>query len=172
MKVLNSLFFSQTRIGQGGKPFTLYKFRTMRPVKPGEPELGTEANRITPFGRFLRRTSLDELPQLWNVLRGDMNLVGPRPLLPQYLERYTARQARRHQVKPGLTGWAQVSGRNALDWDTRLEMDVWYVENRSFWLDLKILALTVVQVFRGKGVQPAQGDFMTEFMGTSREKES
>lgn len=137
------IFFRQQRPGRGGKPFTLYKFRTMR--------LGgsSDAERLTRLGRLLRRTSLDELPQLFNVLKGDMSLVGPRPLLMEYLPLYTAEQARRHEVRPGLTGWAQVKGRNALSWEEKFALDVWYVDNRSFWLDLRILALTVGQVLSG-----------------------
>jgi sugar transferase EpsL len=124
-----------------------------------------DAQRLTAFGSFLRSTSLDELPELWNVLRGDMSLVGPRPLLPQYLERYTPEQARRHEVRPGLTGWAQVHGRNAISWEEKFALDVWYVDHVSFWLDLKILWLTVFQVVRRSGIQHAGEATMPEFLG-------
>jgi lipopolysaccharide/colanic/teichoic acid biosynthesis glycosyltransferase len=145
------VLFRQERVGLGEKGFTIYKFRTMHHGA------GSDAERLTRFGRFLRSTSLDELPQLWNVLRGDMSLVGPRPLLPEYLPRYSPRQALRHRVRPGITGWSAVRGRNALGWDEQLEADAWYVENRSFLLDLRILGLTVVQVLRRHGVsQPGQ----------------
>ena len=140
------VLFRQARPGRGGRPFTLVKFRTMR---GGD---GPDEQRVTRVGRFLRRTSLDELPELWNVLRGDMSLVGPRPLLVEYLERYTPREARRHEVRPGLTGLAQVAGRNATTWEERLELDVQYVETRSLGLDLRILARTVLVVLRGEGI--------------------
>ena len=158
--------FRQTRPGLHGRPFTLYKFRTMTDARDGEGHLLPDAERLPPFGRFLRSTSLDELPELWNVLRGDMSLVGPRPLLMQYLDRYTPRQARRHQVRPGITGLAQVSGRNALSWEDRFELDVWYVENHSLGLDLKILWQTIAKVFRREGIS-AQGEAtVAEFMGS------
>ena len=140
------VLFRQTRAGRAGRPFTLVKFRTMRVGN------GPDAERLTPFGRMLRRTSLDELPELWHVLRGEMSLVGPRPLLMEYLPRYSAEQARRHEVRPGLTGWAQTHGRNAQTWDERLRLDVWYVDHRNLGLDLRILALTVWQVASGRGV--------------------
>jgi lipopolysaccharide/colanic/teichoic acid biosynthesis glycosyltransferase len=122
--------------------------------------------RLTPFGRFLRATSADELPELWNVLKGEMSLVGPRPLLMQYLDRYSARQRRRHEVRPGITGWAQVNGRNALSWDEKFELDVWYVDNRSFLLDLRILLMTFLQVVRRQGISSAGHATMPEFMGS------
>ncbi|MEW6271698.1 MAG: sugar transferase [Thermodesulfobacteriota bacterium] len=156
------VLFRQSRPGLGGRPFTLLKFRTMR--SGGEPD----AERLTPIGRLLRAASLDELPQLWNVVRGDMSLVGPRPLLPQYLERYTPRQARRHEVRPGITGLAQVEGRNALDWDERLELDVRYVEQRSLALDLRLLARTVAAVVSRRGISAAGHVTMPEFLGSVR----
>lgn len=127
-----------------------------------------DAERLTTFGRWLRSTSLDELPELWNVLRGDMSLVGPRPLLMQYLDRYTPEQARRHEVRPGITGWAQVRGRNAISWDEKLALDVWYVDNRSFWLDLRILVETVVKVLRREGISATGEATMPEFKGTGK----
>jgi len=160
-----SLLFRQTRIGLHGKPFTLYKFKTMRDPRPGEDPLATDALRLTRFGRFLRATSLDELPTLWNVVKGDMSLVGPRPLLPEYLPLYTPEQMRRHEVKPGITGWAQVNGRNAISWEEKFRLDVWYVDNRSFWLDLKILWLTVWQVLSRKGVSADGHATMPPFQG-------
>ncbi len=156
------VLFRQQRPGLHGKPFTLLKFRTMRVG------LGGDAERLTPFGRWLRRTSLDELPELLNVLRGEMALVGPRPLLMAYLERYTPEQARRHEVRPGLTGWAQVHGRNALSWDERFRLDVWYVDHRSLWLDLRILSLTVGRVLSGRGVATEGQATMGEFFGSGR----
>jgi lipopolysaccharide/colanic/teichoic acid biosynthesis glycosyltransferase len=146
------VLFTQQRPGLRGEPFTLVKFRTMR-VSQGDPNDGsTDSDRLDPFGSKLRSTSLDELPELWNVLRGDMSLVGPRPLLMHYLPLYSDRQARRHDVRPGITGWAQINGRNSTPWPERLEMDVWYVENRSMRLDLKILAMTVPRALRRSGV--------------------
>src|SRR5688572_913406 len=132
------VLFRQQRPGHRGAPFTIYKFRTMRDAVGLDGRPRPDAERLTAVGRFLRATSLDELPELWNVLRGDMSLVGPRPLMMQYLARYSAEQARRHDVKPGITGWAQVNGRNALDWDDKLALDVWYVDHRSLALDLQI----------------------------------
>ncbi len=159
------VFFSQDRPGFNGKTFRLYKFRSMRQPRSGESELASDELRLTKFGRFLRSSSLDELPELWNILRGDMSFVGPRPLLPQYLPRYSARQARRHEVRPGLTGWAQVHGRNALTWQQRLELDVLYVENVSLKLDLQILCKTIAVVFSAHGVSAEGQATMTEFMG-------
>ena len=146
------VLFRQIRAGRGGRPFRIVKFRTMTAARDRHGNPLADAERLNRFGRFLRTTSLDELPELWNVLRGEMSLVGPRPLLVEYLAHYSARQATRHRVRPGITGWAQINGRNAVDWDTRLEMDAWYVDNRSFWLDLKILALTVATVVRRDGI--------------------
>lgn len=160
------VIFRQVRPGLGGRPFCLYKFRTMRPV---DPDRGwtTDAERLTPLGQRLRALSLDELPSLWNVIRGDMSLVGPRPLLMQYLERYTPEQARRHEVRPGLTGLAQVSGRNAVSWDDRLRMDVEYVDAHSMPLDLRILALTVKSVVRREGISAEGHATMLEFKPNS-----
>jgi lipopolysaccharide/colanic/teichoic acid biosynthesis glycosyltransferase len=146
------VFFRQTRPGHNGSPFRLIKFRTMSDVRAPSGELLPDESRLTPLGKLLRASSLDELPELINVLRGEMSLVGPRPLLMQYLPLYSSRQARRHEVKPGLTGWAQINGRNAVSWDEKLEMDVWYVEHRSFWLDLKILVLTFTKVLTRQGI--------------------
>ena len=145
------ILFRQTRPGLGARPFVMYKFRTMREPRPGERREHSDAARLTPLGRFLRRTSLDELPELWNVLRGDMSLVGPRPLLMQYVPFFSERERLRFTVRPGITGWAQISGRNALSWDDRLARDVWYVEHRSIALDLAILVRTVAVVLRAEG---------------------
>ena len=154
------VLFAQDRAGQDGLPFTLYKFRTMR---EGD---GTDAERLTRLGRFLRAASLDELPELWNVLKGEMSLVGPRPLPVRYLPRYTPEQNRRHEVKPGITGWAQVNGRNALDWETKFRYDVDYVDSQSVWLDLKILGMTLTQVIVAKDITHAGEATMGEFEGT------
>ena len=159
------VLFRQLRPGLGGRPFKLLKFRTMRDAVDAHGRPLPDSERLTGFGRFLRATSLDELPELWNVVRGDMSLVGPRPLLVQYLDRYSPEQARRHEVRPGLTGWAQVNGRNAIDWPQKLAMDVWYVDHRSFWLDLRILARTIGQVLSRKGVSSEGCATMPEFMG-------
>ncbi len=159
------ILFKQQRPGYGGKPFTIYKFRTMTEERDAQGRLLSDAERLTPLGRFLRATSLDELPELVNVLRGEMSLVGPRPLLMQYLERYSPEQARRHEVLPGITGWAQVNGRNALTWEDKFRLDVWYVDHWSFWLDVKILLLTLIKVLRREGIsQPGQAT-AEEFMG-------
>ena len=165
------VLFRQTRPGLGGRPFTCYKFRTMLP--PGGAAGGSsDARRLTPFGTFLRRASLDELPELWNVLRGEMSLVGPRPLLMRYLDRYSPRQARRHEVRPGITGWSQVKGRNALSWDEKLELDSWYVDHQGPRLDAKILWMTLGTVLRGRGVTAANHATMPEFEGSdSRQTE-
>jgi sugar transferase EpsL len=158
------VLFRQMRPGLHGKPFEMIKFRTMRGLANGENMLSTDAARLTPLGRMLRSASLDELPTLFNVLRGDMSLVGPRPLLQQYLDRYTPEQARRHDVRPGITGWAQVGGRNALSWDEKFARDIWYVDHRSLWLDLRILALTVVRVARRDGIGHGSAATMPEFV--------
>ena len=163
-------FFRQRRPGFQGRSFTLLKFRTMTDARDGEGRLLRDEGRLTRFGRFLRRTSLDELPELMNVLKGDMHLVGPRPLLVEYLERYTVEQARRHEVKPGITGWAQVNGRNALRWEGKFEFDVWYVDHVSLWLDLKILAMTVWQVVTGKGISAEGHATMPLFEGTEQDE--
>jgi sugar transferase EpsL len=156
------IFFRQKRPGLGGEPFDLIKFRTMQEGK------GSDAERLTTVGRFLRSSSLDELPELWNVLRGEMSLVGPRPLLVEYLDRYTPEQARRHEMKPGLTGWSQVNGRNAISWVEKLALDVWYVDHWSLWLDLRILALTPRAVLTGRGVTAPGSATVPEFGGTSQ----
>jgi len=159
------IIFRQKRPGYHGKPFWVYKFRTMTNAQDAQNNLLPDEQRITRLGRFLRSTSLDELPELFNVLRGEMSWVGPRPLLMQYLERYSSEQARRHEVLPGITGWAQVNGRNALTWEEKFKLDVWYVDHWSFWLDIRILLLTVVKVLRREGInQPGQAT-ADEFMG-------
>jgi sugar transferase EpsL len=150
------IFFTRERPGYKEKPFTLRKFRTMRAIKDGEGHFATDAGRLTPLGRFLRRTSIDELPQLWHVLTGEMSLVGPRPLLMEYLPKYTAEHHRRHDVRPGITGWAAVHGRQLIPFSKRLELDVWYVDNWSLGLDLKILTMTVRDVLKGDGVVSGQ----------------
>ena len=160
------VLFRQVRAGRGGDLFILLKFRTMRDAWSLDGAPLPDADRLTRLGRFLRRTSLDELPQLWNVLRGDLSLVGPRPLLPEYLPLYTLEQARRHEARPGMTGWAQVHGRNSLSWEERLARDVWYVDHRTIELDLKILALTVVKVATGEGVSGKGIVTMSPFRGT------
>lgn len=163
------VLFQQWRPGLRGRPFVLMKFRTMTNATDDRGNPLSDSERLTPFGCFLRRASLDELPTLWNVLRGDMSLVGPRPLLMQYLERYSAQQARRHEVSPGITGWAQIHGRNDISWEEKFALDVWYVDNWSFWLDLKILASTVVTVARGHGVSHGGEATMPEFAGSGVE---
>ena len=159
--------FRQTRPGRAGKPFTLYKFRTMVDARDSADNLRPAAERLTPLGRWLRSTSLDELPELVNVLRGDMSLVGPRPLLLKYLDRYTPTQARRHETRPGITGWAQINGRNTLTWEERFALDVWYVDHWSLWLDVKILSLTLARVLKREGISPAHRAIMEEFHGSS-----
>lgn len=166
------VFFKQTRPGLNGRPFNMIKFRTMRDAvdRAGNPLPDNE--RLTKLGKFLRSSSLDELPELWNVLKGDMSLVGPRPLLMEYLPLYNERQNRRHEVRPGITGWAQVNGRNAISWEQKFELDVWYVENQSLWLDLKILFLTVWKVVRRDGISAAGDATMPKFEGSRIEEAS
>jgi len=159
------VLFLQPRPGYKCRPFIPYKFRTMTDRCGPDGNLLPDAERLTPFGRFLRSTSLDDLPQLWNVLRGEMSLVGPRPLLMQYLERYNPEQMRRQDVLPGITGWAQIHGRNALDWDEKFRLDVWYVDHRSFWLDIKILFLTPWKVFKREGISQPGHVTAEEFKG-------
>lgn len=159
------VFFRQTRPGKAGRLFKLVKFRTMSEAVDQTGRPLPDAERLTAFGRFLRASSLDELPELWNVLKGEMSLVGPRPLLEEYLPLYSATQARRHLLRPGLTGWAQVNGRNALSWEEKFKLDVWYVDNRSFWLDLKIIALTCLKVLRRDGISAAGEATMPKFTG-------
>ena len=166
------VLFCQMRPGLHGKLFMLRKFRTMRTPRTDEDLLTTDAVRLTRLGRFLRSTSLDELPTLWNVLRGDMSLVGPRPLLPEYLPLYTAHQMRRHEVKPGITGWAQVNGRNAISWEEKFELDVWYVDHRSFWLELKILYMTVWQVLARRDIAADGYATMPPFTGIKTDENS
>lgn len=170
LRLGSPVFFRQQRPGLNGKPFMLYKFRTMSDARDGAGNLLPDELRLGRFGQTIRKLSLDELPQLWNVLVGDMSLVGPRPLLMQYLSRYSAHQARRHEVRPGITGWAQVNGRNAISWAERFDLDVWYVDHHSFWLDLRILLMTVKKVFSSKDVSAAGHVTMPEFMGDSEKR--
>lgn len=160
------ILFRQVRPGRAGKPFEMIKFRTMRDAVDADGEPLSDAERLTPFGRFLRSTSLDELPGLWNVLKGDMSLVGPRPLLVEYLPLYTPEQARRHDVRPGVTGWAQVNGRNAISWDDKFRLDVWYVDHLNLLLDLKILFLTVLKVLNRDGISAAGSATAEKFAGS------
>ncbi len=166
MKLGSPVFFTQVRPGYQARPFRMVKFRTMTDERDTKGELLPDEVRLTPFGRFLRSTSLDELPELLNVLRGDMSLVGPRPLLMRYVERYSERQYRRHEVLPGVTGWAQVNGRNAIDWDTKFELDVYYVDHVSLSLDLRILFLTVWKMVRRDGISQPGHATAEEFMGS------
>jgi sugar transferase EpsL len=163
------VLFSQTRPGLYGKPFKMFKFRTMTNERDAAGNLLPDDKRLTRFGKFLRSTSLDELPELINVLKGEMSLVGPRPLLIEYLDRYTPEQARRHEVRPGITGWAQVNGRNAISWEEKFKLDVWYVDNRSFWLDIRILWMTIVKVFKRDGISQEGQATAEKFMGSSKE---
>jgi len=160
------VLFRQVRPGYRGEPFTFYKFRTMTTACDEDGNLLPDSERMTAFGRFLRATSLDELPELYNVLRGELSLVGPRPLLTQYLERYTPEQARRHNVLPGITGWAQINGRNNVSWEDKFELDVWYVDHWSLWLDIKILLKTPLKVLRREGINQPGNATAREFMGT------
>ncbi|EED65432.1 sugar transferase [Comamonas testosteroni] len=164
-KLGSPVFFRQVRPGLDGKPFEMVKFRTMTDERSPDGQLQPDAVRLTAFGRFLRSTSLDELPELWNVLKGDMSLVGPRPLLMEYLPLYSPEQARRHEVRPGVTGWAQVNGRNAISWEDKFELDVWYVDHQSLWLDIKILWLTVKKVLVRDGISAAGEATMSKFTG-------
>lgn len=162
------VLFRQTRPGRNGKPFQMIKFRTMRNAIDAESCPLPDVERLTRLGRFLRSSSLDELPELWNVLKGDMSLVGPRPLLMEYLPLYSPEQARRHEVRPGVTGWAQVNGRNAISWDKKFALDVWYVDNRSLWLDAKIILLTIWKVIKREGISAAGEATMPKFDGEKR----
>ncbi len=166
MTIGTPVLFRQTRPGLGGKAFEMIKFRTMNDARDEYGVLLADEQRLTRVGRFLRKTSLDELPELWNILRGDMSLVGPRPLLMQYLSRYTPQQARRHEVKPGLTGWAQINGRNAISWEDKFRLDVWYVDNRSFLFDVKIILCTLWKTLRRDGISATSHATMPEFMGS------
>jgi len=167
LKLGSPILFRQVRPGLNGKPFQMIKFRSMRDATGPDGQPLPDDQRLTPFGKRLRSTSLDELPELWNVLRGDMSLVGPRPLLMEYLPLYDQRQLRRHEVRPGVTGWAQVNGRNALSWPQKFELDVWYVDNRSLWLDLKILWITVRKVLVREGISADGQATMERFRGNN-----
>ncbi len=162
------LFYSQSRPGKNGVVFKILKLRTMLDLRDGRGELLSDKLRITRFGHLLRRSSIDELPGIWNVLKGDMSLVGPRPLLVEYLPLYSKEQARRHNVRPGITGWAQVNGRNAISWEDKFKLDVWYIENQSFWLDLKIICLTVKKVLVKEGISQKGEATMAKFTGTEK----
>jgi len=161
------IFFRQVRPGLNGKPFVIYKFRTMLDLRDENGNLLPDEKRLTTIGKFLRSTTLDELPEFWNVLKGDMSLVGPRPLLMEYLDRYTSEQARRHEVKPGMTGWAQINGRNAISWEEKFKFDVWYVDNWNILLDLKIIFLTILKVLKREGISAEGHATMPEFKGIS-----
>ena len=165
-KIGSPVLFQQERPGIHGKIFKMIKFRSMRNDRDANGELLPDEVRLVPFGKLLRATSLDEFPELWNVIKGEMSLVGPRPLLAKYLDRYNSTQARRHEVRPGITGWAQINGRNAITWEEKFDYDVWYVDNLSFFLDVKILALTVLKVFKRSGTSAEGHATMPEFLGT------
>lgn len=167
-KLGSPVFFTQMRPGLNGKPFRMVKFRSMTDERSPDGELLPDADRLTRFGALLRSTSLDELPELWNVLKGEMSLVGPRPLLVEYLPLYTPEQARRHEVRPGITGWAQVNGRNEISWEEKFALDVWYVENQSLWLDVKILWLTVRKVLVRDGISASGEVTASKFTGTDK----
>lgn len=164
-KLGSPVLFRQVRPGLDGKPFEMIKFRTMRDAVDAQGNPLPDSERMTPFGSFLRSSSLDELPELWNVLKGDMSLVGPRPLLMEYLPLYSPEQYRRHEVRPGVSGWAQVNGRNALSWEDKFKLDVWYVDNRSFWLDLKVIFLTLKKVVVREGISAEGEATMSKFTG-------
>ena len=165
-RIGSPVLFSQVRPGLGGRQFRIFKFRTMTDERDEKGALLPDERRLTRLGRFIRSTSLDELPELFNVLRGEMSLVGPRPLLMEYLPLYTSEQARRHEVRPGITGWAQVNGRNAISWEEKFKLDLWYVDNRSFLLDLRILLMTVTSVFRREGISQEGRATMERFTGS------
>ena len=169
IKLGSPVLFRQTRPSLHGNPFVMYKFRTMTDARDKKGNLLPDADRLTPFGRFLRSSSLDELPELINVLKSEMSLVGPRPLLMEYLPLYTPEQSRRHELRPGITGWAQVNGRNAISWEEKFKLDVWYVDNQSFWLDFNILLLTVKKVFIREGISQDGQATMEAFCGSSPE---
>jgi len=170
VKLGSPVFFQQMRPGRHGRSFSMLKFRTMLDACDVEGRLLPDQERMTLFGRFLRSSSLDELPELWNVLKGEMSLVGPRPLLMEYLPFYTPEQARRHEVRPGITGWAQVNGRNAITWDEKFKLDVWYVDHASLWLDIKILYLTLKKVFTREGINASHDMTMPKFSGSIGEQ--
>ena len=165
IRIGRPIFFKQKRPGLKGEPFTFYKFRTMTNCEDGNGNLLPDKDRLTSFGKLLRKTSLDELPSLWNVLKGDMSLVGPRPLLMEYLPLYSIEQMRRHEVKPGITGWAQINGRNSISWEEKFKLDVWYVENQSIWLDFKIILLTIWKVLKREGISHGSEATMPKFKG-------
>ena len=169
LRLGSPVLFLQERPGLRGRPFRMVKFRTMTDERGPDGELLPDAQRLTSFGKFLRSTTLDEFPEMWNVFVGDMSVVGPRPLLMRYLRRYDAFQARRMEVKPGVTGWAQVNGRNAISWDEKFALDVWYVDHRTFWLDMKIVVLTFFRVFARSGINAGEGKTMEEFRGKEKE---
>ena len=162
------ILFRQIRPGKDAKPFEMIKFRTMTDERDSDGELLPDSVRLTKFGHFLRSSSLDELPELWNVLKGDMSLVGPRPLLMEYVSLYSPEQARRHEMCPGISGWAQVNGRNAISWEEKFKLDVWYVDNRSFWLDIKVICLTLKKVIVRDGISADGEATMSKFKGTSK----
>jgi len=166
LKLGSPALFKQNRPGLHGDIFTFYKFRTMTDKRDSNGELLPDKDRITPLGNFLRKTSLDELPSLYNVLKGDMSLVGPRPLLVEYLDLYSPKQSRRHDVKPGITGWAQINGRNAISWEEKFELDVWYVDNKNFVLDLKIIFKTLLKVIKKEGINATSDHTMPRFTGS------
>lgn len=170
-KIGSPVFFKQERPGLNGNSFHVYKFRSMTDEVDANGHLLPDDIRLTAFGKILRKFSLDELPQLWNVVKGDMSFVGPRPLLVEYLPLYNSKQAKRHDVRPGITGWAQVNGRNAISWEQKFEYDVWYVENQSFWLDIKILFMTILKVFKSEGISQDGQATMTKFQGSPKSTE-
>ncbi|MDX1953661.1 MAG: sugar transferase [Verrucomicrobiota bacterium] len=165
IKLGTPVLFQQQRPGKNHQPFMMFKFRSMTNARNASGELLPDAERLTPFGKWLRSSSLDELPELLNVIRGEMSLVGPRPLLMQYLSRYTSEQARRHEVPPGITGWAQINGRNALSWEEKFALDVWYVDNHNLWLDIRIILKTFAKVFLREGINSSESVPMPEFLG-------
>jgi sugar transferase EpsL len=171
-KIGSPIVFKQPRPGINEQSFYVYKFRSMTDERDSNGDLLPDDVRLTSFGKIMRKFSLDELPQLWNVLKGDMSFVGPRPLLMEYLDLYDERQKKRHNVRPGITGWAQVNGRNAISWEQKFEYDVWYVENQSFWLDIKILFMTVMKVFKSEGISQDGQATMTKFKGSSASRRS
>lgn len=171
IKLGSPVIFKQQRPGLHGKPFYLYKFRTMTDEKDEQRNLHSDHLRLTSFGKFLRKLSLDELPQLINVMKGDISLIGPRPLLMEYLSLYTPEQNRRHDIRPGITGWAQVNGRNAISWEEKFELDVWYVDHQSFWLDMKIIFLTIIKVFKSEGINQKGHATIERFTGKNSNKE-
>ena len=170
VKLGSPIIFRQQRPGLHGRLFSILKFRTMTDGRDEAENLLPDAQRLTQFGKFLRSSSLDELPELWNVLKGEMSLVGPRPLLEQYLPLYTPEQMRRHEVRPGITGWAQVNGRNALSWEEKFELDVWYVDNHTFWLDIKIILMTIVKIVKRENINQEGQATMKEFIGSTTER--